>query len=110
MPAVLGAAGGAASLGLRVRASATHARVCMPHSPSTPAYPSALVHSPFTHTWQVSEAWRDGYGEAYGEGDVIGCLIHLPPGGGMWEKTLEGEKLGLRIVSYEWVVVAVVRV
>lgn len=85
------------------------ARATQPVHTRPPTCPSALVHSPFTHThtWQVSEAWRDGYGEAYGEGDVIGCLIHLPPGGGVWEKTLEGEKLGLRIVSYVWVVVAV---
>lgn len=30
---------------------------------------------------QVHRGLREEYGEPYGEGDVIGCLLHLPPGG-----------------------------
>jgi Set1/Ash2 histone methyltransferase complex subunit ASH2 len=30
---------------------------------------------------KVHEAWREPYGAQYGEGDVIGLLLHMPPGG-----------------------------
>jgi hypothetical protein len=29
----------------------------------------------------VHKGLREVYGEPYREGDVIGCLLHLPPGG-----------------------------
>ncbi|GAB4821654.1 hypothetical protein N2152v2_008700 [Parachlorella kessleri] len=38
---------------------------------------------------KVHAGWRHEYGEAYQTGDVVGCLIHLPPGGKPWEKQLE---------------------
>lgn len=50
------------------------------------ACPGALLSSR-----QVHKAWRDCYGEPYGEGDVIGCLLHLPEGGRPFELTAEGE-------------------
>lgn len=40
---------------------------------------------------QVHKGWRDDYGEPFGEGDVIGCLIHLPEGGRPFEKGPAGE-------------------
>lgn len=30
---------------------------------------------------KVHAGWREEYGEAFEAGDVVGCLIHLPPGG-----------------------------
>ncbi len=30
---------------------------------------------------KVTQATREDYGEPYGEGDVIGLLLHMPPGG-----------------------------
>lgn len=41
---------------------------------------------------QVHKAWREGYGAAYGEGDVVGCLLHLGEGGRPFEPTLAGER------------------
>ncbi|KAL4424339.1 hypothetical protein ABPG75_001640 [Micractinium tetrahymenae] len=38
---------------------------------------------------KVHKAWRDSYGQPYGEGDVIGCLLHLPEGGRPFEQTAE---------------------
>lgn len=38
---------------------------------------------------KVHKALREAYGEAYTEGDVIGCLLHLPPGGRPLESTAE---------------------
>ena len=34
----------------------------------------------------MHKALREAYGQAYAEGDVIGCLIHLPPGGRAFER------------------------
>ena len=36
---------------------------------------------------QVHNTWREPYGEPYGEGDVIGCWLHLPPGGRPFTRT-----------------------
>lgn len=30
---------------------------------------------------KVHDTWREAYGEAYTEGDVIGCWLHMPAGG-----------------------------
>lgn len=30
---------------------------------------------------KVTKGWREAYGEAYGEGDVVGVYLHLPEGG-----------------------------
>ena len=30
---------------------------------------------------KVHKALREEYGAAFREGDVVGCLLHLPPGG-----------------------------
>eukprot|EP01026_Neomeris_dumetosa_P067491 TRINITY_DN6583_c0_g1_i3.p1 TRINITY_DN6583_c0_g1~~TRINITY_DN6583_c0_g1_i3.p1 ORF type:complete len:381 (-),score=58.62 TRINITY_DN6583_c0_g1_i3:332-1474(-) len=35
------------------------------------------------------QAWRSQYGSPYCEGDVVGCLLHLPPGGLTLEKGKE---------------------
>ena len=36
---------------------------------------------------QVHKAVREAYGKPFREGDVVGCLIHLPPGGRPFEFT-----------------------
>lgn len=36
---------------------------------------------------KVHKGLREEYGEAYREGDVIGCLLHLPPGGCPFTRT-----------------------
>jgi Set1/Ash2 histone methyltransferase complex subunit ASH2 len=41
---------------------------------------------------RVHEGVREEYGKQYGEGDIVGCLLHMPPGGRTLEKTAEGEK------------------
>ena len=35
---------------------------------------------------KVHSGLRQQYGLAYGQGDVIGCLLHMPPGGRPFEK------------------------
>jgi Set1/Ash2 histone methyltransferase complex subunit ASH2 len=40
---------------------------------------------------KVHEGLREEYGREFGEGDVVGCLLHMPPGGRPLEKTAEGE-------------------
>eukprot|EP00887_Chlorella_sp_A99_P006738 scaffold3.g6738.t1 len=35
---------------------------------------------------KVHRGLRESYGEEYGEGDVVGCILHLPPGGRPIEK------------------------
>lgn len=37
----------------------------------------------------MHRALREPYGEPYNEGDVIGCLLHLPPGGRSLEPSPE---------------------
>ena len=34
---------------------------------------------------KVHRALREPYGQGFGEGDVVGCLLHLPPGGRPFE-------------------------
>jgi Set1/Ash2 histone methyltransferase complex subunit ASH2 len=40
---------------------------------------------------KVHEGVREEYGKAFGEGHIIGCLLHMPAGGRSLEKTVEGE-------------------
>ena len=40
---------------------------------------------------KVHQGVREEYGIPFGEGDVIGCLLHMPPGGRPLENTPEGE-------------------
>jgi len=39
---------------------------------------------------KVHEGVREDYGEPFDEGDVVGCLISMPPGGRSLEKTVDG--------------------
>ncbi len=34
---------------------------------------------------KVHRALREAYGQGFAEGDVVGCLLHLPPGGRPFE-------------------------
>lgn len=40
---------------------------------------------------KVHAGLREGYGCGFSEGDVVGCLLHIPPGGRRMEKTPDGE-------------------
>lgn len=48
---------------------------------------------------------REAYGQAFRQGDVIGCLLHLPPGGQAMEKSAEGEMFHneSQLYSYSYV-------
>jgi hypothetical protein len=46
---------------------------------------ASLTQSPL-HGVQVHRALREEYGEPFREGDIIGCLLHMPDGGRHFEK------------------------
>ena len=46
---------------------------------------ACLLPSAHMSCLQVHKAVPEEYGEPFREGDVIGCLIHLPPGGRPFE-------------------------
>ncbi len=49
---------------------------------------------------KVHEGVREEYGKEFGEGDVVGCLLHMPAGGRPLEKGAEGKRERKRIQIY----------
>jgi Set1/Ash2 histone methyltransferase complex subunit ASH2 len=73
---------GAVRLGWATRSAELQAPVgCDAHGYSLRSVDGAKVHA----------GLRQAYGRGFGEGDVVGCMLHLPAGRPL-EKTAEGEK------------------
>ena len=49
---------------------------------------------------KVHKALREECGEAYRQGDVIGCFIHMPAGGRRLEKSKASESLQLLLCHF----------